>query len=70
MSKLYGTCEVCDVSLKPVWIAEDEYIIINGRRYKTGRRKKSCSHLECPRCLKNFCVDDSYDGPWQEINRG
>lgn len=53
-----------DGSLIPVWFTEEETKVANGTMYKTGRVRRACSHLVCEACLKNFCVDDTFDGPW------
>ena len=47
-----------------VKITEEETKVANGIMYKTGRVRRACSHLVCEDCLKNFCVDDTFDGPW------
>jgi hypothetical protein len=64
MEPKYGTCSTCNSELKPVWFIEEEYTYSSGNRYKTGRKRKACSHLECTGCLKNICVDDTFDGNW------
>lgn len=51
----FGVCD-CGGSLIPVWFTEEETKVANGIMYKTGR--------VCEDCLKNFCVDDTFDGPW------
>jgi hypothetical protein len=61
----YGECSFCRSELYPIWFTEDEYEIINGIQYKTGRKRNACSHLECPDCGKKECVDDSFDGSWR-----
>lgn len=61
----YGICDRCCGYLKPVWFTEDEYkITSDGYQYRTGRTRLAVSHLVCEDCLKNFCVDDSFDGKW------
>ena len=60
----YGECK-CGRSLLPVWFTEEETEVVGGIMTKTGRKRKSCSHLECPRCLKRFVVDDSFDKPYR-----
>lgn len=59
----FGVCD-CGGSLIPVWFTEEETKVANGIMYKTGRVRRVCSHLVCEDCLKNFCVDDTFDGPW------
>ena len=62
----YGLCE-CGGSLIPVWFTEEEYKVTqDGFQYRTGRKRRAVSHLVCEDCLKNFCVDDSFDGAWYE----
>lgn len=60
----YGICDYCGGELYPVWFTEEETNIEHGSMYKTGRRRRAVSHLVCEQCLKNFVVDDSFDGPW------
>ena len=62
----YGYCPECGAELAPVHFIEEEYKInpYNYAPYKTGRKRWAVSHLVCTRCLKNQCVDDSFDGPW------
>lgn len=36
----------------------------NKHNIPTGRYRRACSHLTCEDCLKNVCVDDTFDGPW------
>ncbi len=60
----YGRCDVCGANLEPVWFEEEETKFADGCMYHTGRRRIACSHLTCPLCLKNFVVDDSFDGDW------
>ena len=63
----YGECERCGGELKPVWFIEEEYKTTNdGHKYRTGRKRRAVSHLTCDNCLKNYCVDDSFDGAWCE----
>lgn len=59
----YGYCE-CGGRLFPVWFTDEEYSIVKGIMFRTGRKRRACSHLVCESCLKNHCVDDSFDGPW------
>lgn len=60
----YGTCDRCGGKLIPIWFTEEETKTYNGIIYQTGRIRRACSHLVCENCLKNFAVDDSFDGPW------
>lgn len=59
----YGECE-CGGALRPVWFIEEEYEVVAGIQCRTGRRRRACSHLTCECCLRNYCVDDSFDWPW------
>ena len=61
----FGICERCGGHLSPVIFTEyEEKVTGQGWRYKTGRWRRAVSHLTCDTCLKNYCVDDSFDGPW------
>ena len=60
----YGICSECGVEYEPVWFTEDEYEIIGGSRFKTGRKRRAVDYLICPCCLNKHCVDDSFDGAW------
>ncbi|GCD11681.1 hypothetical protein [Clostridium tagluense] len=64
MQSRFGTCSICGSNLVLVWFIEEETKIINGVMYKTGKKRKACSHLECTTCFKNVCIDDSFDGNW------
>jgi predicted nucleic-acid-binding Zn-ribbon protein len=64
MSK-YGECPRCGSELHPIWFTEDEYKTTGEWQYKTGRKRTSCSHLECPDCGQKECVDDTFDGNWR-----
>lgn len=59
----FGLCE-CGGSLIPIWFTEDETKVIDGMMFKTGRKRRAVSHLTCEYCLRNYPVDDSFDGPW------
>lgn len=59
----YGNCD-CGASLRPVMFEEAESKVTQGRLHYTGRYRKAVSSLSCPRCLKNYPVDDSFDGNW------
>ena len=63
----FGYCDElgCHGSLEPVWFIDEEYEFGHGSMWKTSRKRKAISHLVCNRCLKNFAIDDSFDGPWQ-----
>lgn len=61
----FGTCECCGGSLVPVTFTEHEYKTVGGIQIRTGRKRCAVSHLECADCLKRYCVDDSFDGPWR-----
>lgn len=60
---VYGEC-VCGNELSPVWFTEYETEKIGGYSYKTGRKRRACSHLICENCGKEYCVDDTFDGEW------
>lgn len=63
----YGVCNVCGGSLEPIWFIEEEYKVTSfGSKYRTGRTRRAVSHLTCSDCLKNFPVDDTFDGPWRD----
>lgn len=59
----YERCD-CGGLLRPVWFREEETAIEYGCLIKTGRYRRAVSHLVCEECLRNFIVDDSFDGPW------
>ena len=59
----YGECE-CAGKLSPVWFQEEEIAIMHGIMCRTGRHRRAVSHLVCEECLRNYAVDDSFDGPW------
>lgn len=61
----FGTCDRCGGRLIPIWFTEEEADTFDGAIRLTGRIRKACSHLVCENCLKNFIVDDSFDGPWR-----
>lgn len=60
----YGICAECGDELEPVWFTDEEYEVIGGIQCRTGRVRRAVDYLECPCCLKKYCVDDSFDGPW------
>lgn len=49
----------------PIWFTEEEEKVVCGCRYKTGRKRRAVSHLECPNCFTKKCVDESFDEPWK-----
>ncbi len=61
----YGYCTRCGAELRPIWFTDEEYKMENGRKWKTGRTRTACSHLECTVCFKNYAVDDTFDSPWK-----
>lgn len=61
----YGNYARCGEWLEPVWFIEEERKFNVGYPVKTGRKRRACSHLECPRCMKKQIVDDSYDTKWK-----
>lgn len=58
----YPVCPRCGCDMMPVWFIEEEYD--SKYHYKTGRKRRACSHFECPECFQKECVDDSFDGEW------
>lgn len=63
----FGVCPRCGAGwLEPVYFIEEELkLTSDGHLYSTGRKRRAVSHLVCTYCLKNQCVDDSFDGPWR-----
>lgn len=61
----YGVCEECGTPLEAEWFIEKEYEIIYGAEYPTGRTRRAVNCLYCPHCLRQYVVDDSFDGPWR-----
>lgn len=64
MGSKYGKCE-CGYLLEPIWFTEEQTDVSGGIMIKTGRKRKACSHLVCSGCLRNYCVDDSFDSSWR-----
>jgi hypothetical protein len=62
--KRFGDCD-CGGDLIPVWFKDEERRTAGGIMVKTGRTRNAVSHLTCESCLKNECVDDSFDGEWR-----
>ena len=62
----YGICSCCKATLRPEWFTDEEYKYDRGIRYKTGRKRRAIASLNCPVCLKQYPVDDSFDGPWMD----
>jgi transposase len=60
-------CPVCGENLEPIWFEEKEYITEKGIRKSTGRKRRACSHLECPQCGHQEAVDDSFDGRFEAL---
>lgn len=59
-------CPKCGSIMIPIWFTEEEVKHANGYYpYKTGRKRRAVSHLECPYCFTKECVDDSFDQPWR-----
>ena len=56
----FGNCD-CGEELDADYFEEKEY-----DRYgnTTGRVRIAVNCLFCPRCLKTFICDASFDGPW------
>lgn len=60
----FGKCD-CGGTLYPIYYTLYETTDINGNYIRTGRKKRAVSHLVCDSCLKNICIDDSFDeGYW------
>lgn len=60
----FGKCSRCGGNLLPVYFTEEERKVECGHLIYTGRKRTAVSHLSCESCMKNECVDDSFDGPW------
>lgn len=60
----FGEC-TCGDKLVPVWFTEEETETANGIMWRTGRKRRAVSHLTCEDCLRNYPVDDSFDGAWR-----
>lgn len=66
MAVLNIECPKCRNIMIPIWFIEEEEKYVNGYYpYKTGRKRRAVSHLECPNCFTKECVDDSFDEPWR-----
>ena len=58
----YGFCNECNTPLQPGECAIlDEEVLSNGYYIGTGRQIFTVGYLVCPKCLKKFTVDDSFD---------
>lgn len=62
----YGTCKYCKEELVPIYFTEEETRVEHGVMIKTGRKRRAVDCLICPKCLKEYCVDDSFDGGWHK----
>ena len=60
----FGEC-VCGGRLTPVWFTEEEIETVCGIMLHTGRKRRAVSHLTCEDCLRNYPVDDTFDGAWR-----
>jgi len=60
----FGNCSRCGGSLSPVYFIEEEEVYERGYSYKTGRKRTAVSHLTCTSCLKDECIDGSFDDSW------
>lgn len=66
MESNYGICQYCRGPISASWFLEEERVTTpDGIQYKTGRTRRAVDYLFCQYCLKKFCVDDSFDGPWR-----
>lgn len=61
---VFGKCPKCGGTLQPVIFEEKETKIINGTMIYTGRKRNAVSHLSCENCMKNECIDETFDGVW------
>lgn len=59
----YGLCG-CGAPLEPVFFTEKEYETVSGSMVFIGRKRRACSHLACTECMRQYPVDDTFDGPW------
>ena len=58
----FGTCDECGYPLEAEWFIEKEY---NHKYHQpTGRTRLAVDYLFCPRCFKEYTVDDTFDGNW------
>lgn len=62
----FGKCPHCGCDLEGIWFIEEEEIYDSGVKayYKTGRKRRNLSHLECPECWHREAVDDSFAQEW------
>lgn len=63
----YGNCDYCGTALMAELFWEKER---DEQGYLTGRVRRAVGVLCCPYCMKNYCVDDTFDGPWFYLNGG
>ena len=48
----------------PIYFVEEEERIENGRKHKTGRKRRNISHFECQICGHKEACDDSFAEDW------
>lgn len=63
----YGNCERCKTPLKAETFWDKEY---DKKGRPTGRIRRAVGVLYCPNCMKKYCVDDTFDGPWHYPSGG
>lgn len=66
-SNKFGECRHCGESLVPITFIQNETRIVNGTLIRTGRERIAVDYLTCKNCLRNECVDDSFDGVWYKV---
>ena len=59
----FGEC-TCGCELEPVYYTREQLVSGPYGLYKTGYKCKAVDVLVCPYCFKEYCCDDSFDGPW------
>lgn len=62
----HGKCGQCGALLAPVMFREKECRVVDGTMMFTGRTRMAVSHLICPFCGREYAVDDSFDGEWED----
>ena len=68
----FTKCPVCNNNAKweeysSSWGTEEEFIVQNNHLIKTGRKRRIVAYLQCENCFKKQAIDDSFDGPWYNI---
>lgn len=65
-------CPVCGGRIRPVMFEEEEEVLDKHTHsyYRTGRKRRACSHMECPDCFHKEAVDgDFLAGEWYISHR-